>query len=246
MKKLFKIFPLTFRVYSLNDMNVFSGNATLYLLLSMVPLLTLMVGAINLLPEEYLKSFFDLVIDLFPEVPQIQSLTSDLLSRVNPRSGTVVVSISILTMLWSASNGVTALQLGLMRISGTEQSVIRRRISALLYTVLFIVLIPALLIFRVLRGSLEEIALMLSEVFQMPEIGEAFVAILEESGLITLIATACVIVLTYTFLQGHARSLLHQLPGAVFGDLLRSLAGNCRHWDLRRHLRGLPDLLHCG
>ena len=71
---------------------------------------------------------------------------------------------------------------------------------------------------------------MLSEVFQMPEIGEAFVAILEESGLITLIATACVIVLTYTFLQGHARSLLHQLPGAVFTTVLWMLSSALFEW----------------
>lgn len=230
MKRFFKLGLATYRVFNQNEMNVFSGYATLYLLMALVPLFTLVVGAINLLPEEYLKSFFDLFISLFPNIPQIQDLANDLLSRVNPQAGTIVISISLLTMLWSASNGVSALQLGLMKISGTEQSVIRRRFSALIYTVLFVVLIPMLLIFRVLRGSLIDIAFMLAEFLQMPNIAEKVVSVLEESGLITAGAMAFVVVLTYTYLEGHAHSLKHQLPGAVFTTVLWMLFSALFEW----------------
>ncbi len=230
MKKIIKVGLATYRVFSINEMNVFSGNATLYLLMAMVPMFTLVVGAINLLPEEYLKSFFDLFINLFPNVPQMKSLASELLSRVSPQAGTIVISISLLTTIWSASNGVSALQLGLKKISGAEKSAIRRKISSVLYTFLFIILIPALLIFRVFRGSLEDFALKLSNLFHMPEITETFMAILEDSGLITAAATAFVVLLAYTFLQGHTHSLKHHLPGAVFTTVLWMLFSSLFEW----------------
>ena len=230
MKKILKVGLATYHVFSFNDMNVYSGYATLYLLMAMVPLFTLVVGFINRLPEAYLKSFFDIFINVFPDIPQIRDLANDLLSRVDPQSGTIAISVSLLTMLWSASNGVSALQLALMRISGTERSAVKRKISALIYTVLFIILIPALLIFRVFRGSLENIVLRLAELLQLPEFGEAFVSIVEDSGIITVIAMAFIVVLSYTYLQGHAHSLKHQLPGALFTTVLWVLASEVFEW----------------
>ena len=234
LKRILKVGLATYSVFSKNEMSVFSGYATLYLLMSLAPLFTLIVGTVYLLPEEYLKSFAELIINLFPNIPQIQDLVNELLAHIDPQTGTIVISLSLVTMLWSSSNAVNALQLGLMRISGTEKPAIRRRISALLYTGLFVILIPALLIFRVLRGSLENFVLRIADVLQMPEFAEAVVTILEDSGLITLAAMAFVVVLTYTFLQGHKRSLMRQLPGAVFTTVFWVLFSALFEWFISK------------
>ena len=113
----------SYQLFMHKDMDVFSGNATFYILMAMVPFFTLAVGLINFLPENFLIGFGDMLVSLFPNIPQIQSMMQELVNQVNPQKGTLVVSISLLIMIWSASNGVSALQLGLMRISENKQTV---------------------------------------------------------------------------------------------------------------------------
>ncbi len=210
----------TYHVFSRNDMNIFSGNATLYILMSLIPFITLVAGSINFLPEEYLYNFCDMFVGLFPNIPQIQDFMYDLIAQINPRTGTVVISVSLLTMLWSASYGVSAIQAGLMRISSSRQSIVRRRLAAMVFTVLFIVMIFGLLIFRVLRSSISDIGLRLSLVFQSPEISEILHEILKDGGLITTVSMGFMVLLTYTFLQGYLHRIRRQLPGAVFTTIL--------------------------
>ena len=230
MKKIIRVGLTTYRVFNDNEMDVFSGYATLYLLMAMVPFFTLVVGAINFLPESYLQSFADVFVNLFPNIPQIRWLANEMISRVNPQAGTLVISISAVTILWSASKGVSAVQNGLLKISGIEQSAVMRKLSALIYTVLMILLIPALLIFRVLRGSLRELTLKLADMLHMQDFGSAFLTLLEDSGLFVIIATALVVVFSYTFMQGYTRSFKKQLPGALFTTVLWMLASSLFEW----------------
>ena len=126
----------------------------------------------------------------------------------------------MLASLWSASNGVAAIQAGLHKLSGSEGSFVKKRGAALLYTLLFILLIPALLIFQVLRGSLRTLIVSLGRTLDLPEVARVLLKIMQYSGLITLAAMVLVILLTYTFLQGERKKLRFQLPGAVFTTVL--------------------------
>ena len=45
----------TIRVYTVNEMSVYAGYTTLYILMAMVPLLTLVIGVVNLLPDVSLQ-----------------------------------------------------------------------------------------------------------------------------------------------------------------------------------------------
>ena len=154
----------------------------------------------------------------------------DLIPDFNPQTGTVVISVSLLIMLWYASNGVFAIQLGLMRISSNRQSVFRRRISAMIFTVLFIFMIIGLLIFRVLRRSISDFGLRLALLFQMPEISEFLHEILKDGGLITTVGMGFIVVMTYTFLQGQLRRIRRQLPGAVFTTILWIIFSELFEW----------------
>lgn len=220
MSILYRIGVETYRVFMRNDMNVFSGYTTLYILMAIVPFFTLAAGSIYFLPEEYLKAITDMFVSLFPNIPQMKDFANSLLVRINPQAGTIVVSVSLIIMIWSASNGVSALQLGLMRISENEQPLVKRRVSAMVYTILFIFLIPSLLIFRVLRTSLMNFGQSISDLFHMPEIYDAFVTVLEDGHLITAVGIAFIVLLTYTQLQGRSHRLRQQLPGAVFTTIL--------------------------
>ncbi len=73
MKKFFIIADRTRGVFVDNAMNVYSGFAAFYLLLSLIPLIVLLVAAIGLISEDYLVSFSELMEEIFPSIPQVQS-----------------------------------------------------------------------------------------------------------------------------------------------------------------------------
>lgn len=208
------------RLYSTNEMAVYSGYTTLYILMAMVPLLTLVIGLVNLVPTVNLEHFREVLMELLPDIPQVQTLTDMVIANVNRRAGQLAVSVSVLASLWSASNGVAAIQAGLHKLNGAGGSFVKKRGAALLYTLLFILLIPALLIFQVLRGSLRTLVASLGRTLELPELAGAILKIMQYSGLVTLAAMMLVILLTYTFLQGEKQKLRFQMPGAVFTTLL--------------------------
>ena len=210
----------TIRIYTANEMSVYAGYTTLYILMAMVPLLTLMIGVVNLLPDVSLQHVEQALHDLLPNLPEVHSLLHNIIANVNRQAGSLAVSVSVVATLWSASNGVNAIQMGLSKISGTGGSYLRQRSAAMLYTVLFIALIPAIFIFRVLRGSIETLINALNEWLNIPDIAGRILNFMEYSGLVTAAAMAIVILLAYTYLQGVRRKLRYQLPGTLFTTLL--------------------------
>jgi len=218
--KLVPVAKETQRLYSENEMSVYAGYTTLYILMAMVPLLTLVIGLVNLVPTVNLEHFRESMQELLPDIPQVQTLMTTVIANVNRKAGQLAVSVSVLASLWSASNGVAAIQAGLHKLSGCEGSFVKKRGAALLYTLLFILLIPALLIFQVLRGSLRRLIVSLGRTLNLPEVARVLLKIMQYSGLITLAAMVLVILLTYTFLQGERKKLRFQLPGAVFTTVL--------------------------
>ena len=221
MKKLLSVARETQRLYAENEMAVYAGYTTLYILMAMVPLLTLVIGLVNLVPTVDLEHFKNVVQELLPNIPQLQTMFQAVIANVNRRAGQLAVSISVLASLWSASNGVNAIQMGLRKLNGAPAaSFLKKRGSALLYTLLFILLIPALLIFRVLRGSLRTLIASLGQTLGLPEQAGWLLRVLQLSGILTAALMALMVLLAYTFLQGERRSFRDQLPGAVFATLL--------------------------
>ena len=219
-QKIMNLAKMTQQIYSINEMGVYSGYSTLYILMSLVPMLTLVIGLVNLVPAVDLQKLQTLVQELLPDVPQVQTLFETVIANVDRKTGTLAVSASVIASLWSASSGVLAIQSGLQKISGTGGSFLKKRIAALLYTLLFVLMIPALLVFMLLRSSIKTLIITLGEMLNIPDIASWLLRIIDYSGIITLAVMVLVIVLTYTILQGERRRFRLQLPGAVFTTVL--------------------------
>ena len=218
--RVWTILTETARVYTKNEMSVYAGYTTLYTMMAMVPLLSLLIGLVNLLPDVSLQHVEEALLHLLPSVPQVQSMLHTILTNVNRKAGSLAISVSAVASLWSASNGVNALQKGLHKISGRAGSFLRDRAAAMLYTLLFLIMILALLIFRVLRGSIEELIVFISSLLNVPDAAARLIGFVEYSGIITAVVMAVVILLAYTFLQGERRKLRFQLPGALFTTVM--------------------------
>ena len=210
----------TQRIYADHEMSVYAGYTTLYILMAMVPLLTLLIGVVNLLPDVSLQHVENVMWELLPNIPELRDMLHGVIMNVNRRAGTLAISLSLAASLWSASNGVSAIQLALRKISGRSGSFFRRRAAALLYTLIFVALIPALFIFRVLRGSIEQLIVLLNHSLNIPDIASMLVDFIEYSGIVTAFVMAVVILLAYSFLPGDHRKPRTQLPGALFSTVL--------------------------
>ena len=219
-KKKTNLILETVKVYADNEMSVYAGYATLHILMAMVPLMTLVIGLVNILPDVSLQHLETVLNDLLPDIEEVNALVHGIISNVNRQAGTLAISLSAIATLWSASTGVNALQAGLCKISGSSGSFIKRRAMALLYTLIFIALIPALLIFRVLRGSIEDLIGAVNRWLNIPDIAGRLLAFMEYSGLITAIVMAVVVLLAYTYLRGDRQKLRYQLPGTLFTTVL--------------------------
>ena len=219
-KKKTNLILETVKVYADNEMSVYAGYSTLHILMAMVPLMTLVIGLVNILPDVSLQHLETVLNDLLPDIEEVYALVHGIISNVNRQAGTLAISLSAIATLWSASTGVNALQAGLCKISGSSGSFIKRRAMALLYTLIFIALIPALLIFRVLRGSIEDLIGAVNRWLNIPDIAGRLLAFMEYSGLITAIVMAVVVLLAYTYLRGDRQKLRYQLPGTLFTTVL--------------------------
>jgi membrane protein len=128
----------------------------------------------------------------------------------------MVVYAFAFTCLWTGSHGVSALMAGLEKINHTQRKYFHSKPKAIVYTVLFSLLIPSMLLFQMLRSSLEDLITKLFEMLQLPEISVRINSVLEYTGIITVAAMLLVILLTFTFLPSGKRKMKKQLPGSIF------------------------------
>ena len=179
-----------------------SGHSALFIIISVFPLLILMLAFINHteIGKEPLMNFLD---SLAPKGLQgdIFASVSGLLERL----GNVAVSVTILTLLWSASGFVYSITLGLNRIyryKDRRNYFLLRGIS-LVYTLLF------LLLLMVMAG--------LSALISQAGLPTRFSSIVE--GVFSFIAVTFVSTLFYSFIPQKKSGVLTQLPGALFTAL---------------------------
>ena len=210
----------TFDVYSKHEMDVYSGNATFYLMISTVPFLMMIIYIINLLPWFTVEDVSNFLMNVVPDIPQVRTAIVSIIVNLNRYSGTMVVYAFAFTCLWSGSHGISALMAGLEKINHTQRKYIHSKPKAILYAVLFSFLIPSMLLFQMLRSSIEVIITDIFEVLKLPEIAERINGVLEYSGIVTFAAMILIIVLTFTFLPSGKRKIRNQLPGSIFSCVM--------------------------
>lgn len=205
-----------FLLYSRNDMDVYAGHATVCILTAVFPCLMLIIAVVNLLPGNLTGNLINLILSLLPDLDSIRNFIVGLLENLQAQTSSLLASASALIALWSASGGVSAVQKGMKKISVNAGSSFLDKPKALLYTVLFIIMIPALLIFQVLGNSLQEIVRDTAKLFGFASvITDAVMYIIEVSGIVTVVLAFLFILLIYRFLPGGSRSFREQIPGTA-------------------------------
>ena len=170
--------------------SMYAAHAAFFLLLSVFPfamLLLSVMGRFNLSAE----TITDAAVHILPL--QINEFFVDILHDMQAKPGVVITSVSALVTLWSASKGILSIIKGLNRVHGIEETrgFIRLRITAALYTVLFIAMIAGALCVLMLGGALYK-------------------------AVVGFALFTCFFLFVYTELPNKKINVLSQLPGALF------------------------------
>ncbi len=117
-----------------------AAQAAFFILLSVVPIISLILAVTTYLPFTQ-QDVLHLMMQIIPDdlIGYVQDIIADLYSR----AGKTVISVSAITMLWSASKGIAALMDGFNSMYQLRQENSNWLISrgiAIVYTILFILL----------------------------------------------------------------------------------------------------------
>lgn len=198
------------------NLPIFAGCATLFLLTASFPLLIWVLVIVNHLPWYSVTDLADLLYQFLPQVPEIQDTVLSVLNNLSAQSTTFVASFAAVTTLYSASSGMFAVQKGLQRLTPGARFTIYDRLLAILYTVVFEGLLLVVLLLQGLSSIFRPLSELLSANTQWRWLIEWFRHWINFSDVIAIPVLFVLILLIYTFVPGGKRPLRRQLPGTVF------------------------------
>ena len=208
------------KISSDQDLAVYAGNATLYIMMSVIPMLMVVIAAVSVMPWFTSADFRNLLFEYLPDIPEIQNLISNIITNLNGQSSSFVASLSALTSIWSASSGISAIQKGLKKMYLVPSFGIKDKVLAVIYTFLFAVQLLSLLLFQVLGSSIKEIMSSFSSDFFLFRYVGTISNVINSSSAMTIIISLIVLLLTYTYLPGGRRSMKSQFPGALLTSVI--------------------------
>lgn len=117
-----------------------AAQAAFFILLSVVPIISLILAVTTYLPFTQ-QDVLHLMMQIIPDdlIGYVQDIIADLYSR----AGKTVISVSAITMLWSASKGIAALMDGfnsMYQLRQDNSNWLISRSIAIVYTIFFILL----------------------------------------------------------------------------------------------------------
>ena len=217
MQKTKELIIKTVKIFGESKMNVYSGNATLFIITAAFPFLMLIISIVNLLPGYSPKDVADLFAQILPDLDSLKNLVESMVTNLKNQSGGLLASVAAFTTLWSASAGINAIQAGLNGLEGAQQGKgILNIVKRVLFTLMLVVLIPALLVFEMLGESIVNIIKDTLEKLGIDFTNINFTSILNVSNIIVILAAFAAVLFIYAYLPANRHSLKSQIPGTVF------------------------------
>ena len=189
---------------------VYAGNAAFFLILSFLPLLTLLLAVLQYTvfrPEDLLALFSRVV----PQ--EVLPLFRDLLqSAYVSNNGAAVISLSALAAAWSASRGIYGILRGLHAVLNLREtrSYLHIRVLCLLYMLLFVLGLVLTLLLHVFGQKL--LSLLLAQKHFLAH-GLAF--LLDHLQLYAALLLTALFCLLFLALPNRTQKLSRVLPGAA-------------------------------
>jgi len=213
MYSIIKLFKQFLKKVKNDNVNAFAAQSTLFIIMSFFPLIMVILNLIQFLPISS-QGFIELLLRAFPKIfePYISEIVNDLYEK---SSGTML-TITLITSIWSASKGVLSLVGGLNGVYNIEETrnYILLRIIAFFYTIVMIFLILVSLLLLVLGNTIYQLILK-----QLPLLATLARHLIHMRTLLFFGVTNLIFMLIYKVIPARKSKMMIQLPGAVFSSI---------------------------
>ncbi len=185
---------------------VYAAQASFFITISALPFLILVLTlAGTLMPREG-SMIKEAILDVIPS--EFAGLAETLLREVSEKSNMQLLSVSAVTLLWSASRGIRGIGAGIRNVYGGRRDgdLVRYTVKAVLYTLLWMLTVIMTLVIWVFGDAI---------LSHTPSGGLYGLLRVLNSGAFLIILTG-VFALTYKGYAGRKVRYFQQLPGALF------------------------------
>jgi membrane protein len=144
-----------------------------------------------------------------PFIPAISRMVNDIYSNVNATA----FFLAIIAVLWAAGKGFVSLIDGLNAVFDIDEhrNWIRIRLYAILYTVIFLIIIVTCLVIYVLGYRIKDILM-----DRAPFVHRVFEIILQFRALIVTLLLTVLFTFLYVAIPNRHTKIKRQIPGALF------------------------------
>lgn len=210
---LYKTIDKLFKRAADDSLYSYAGHSALFIIISFFPLLMLLLASVKYMPFTEVE-----VLELINNLPlgDANSVINTVVKEIFARSGSLALSITAITLLWSASTSVYSVTCGLNRIykhCETRNYFLLRGLS-IIYTVIFILSILLALVLMVFGGSIVDLVYKF-----FPFLKDFRFLITLVRGALSFLIIVFVIDLMYTVIPNRPSKMLRELPGAIIAGI---------------------------
>lgn len=196
-----------------DNISAFSAQAAFFLILSIVPFLSLLLTLVKYLPISQ-TMLFNTVIGVVPT--PFEPLVSTILSELYQKTNGAILSVSILVSIWSSAKGILAIVNGLQSVYHIEVKrnyFILRFISAI-YTIVFVIAIVATLLLMVFSNTIYH------ALKKNYPIAADFISIfIKQKFILSFCLLTLFFLFVYKLVRRKTSSFINMIPGAVLASL---------------------------
>ncbi|MDD6573052.1 MAG: YihY/virulence factor BrkB family protein [Thermoflexaceae bacterium] len=216
MKTIFRLYftikEITNKIMK-DHVTAYAAQSSFFIIVCFFPMIILLFNILQYTPisEEFLLSALS---TLTPS--QMNPLIQSVINEIYARPSVTIISISAIGMLWVAGKAFLGIAQGLNSIYGIEENrnYFLRRLSASLYTLIFIVTIVISLLFLVFGNQILSVSRGHFPVFAL-----LIDALLQRKELILQCFLTIFFMFLYKYVPNRKSSLIKELPGALFSAI---------------------------
>lgn len=214
MKAILTVFKNILKRIDEHKITVYAAQATLFVVISVIPFTMLLISIIK-----YIIPFdkADIMGFVNPFLHQnLMPVVDAVLNEIFSGSTISVVSVATIATVWAASKGMMALVLGLESVydTGSRRGYVERRLFAFVYTLFFVVIVAAALLFSAAGRYFVGLFVSHNPVFSgIADFIDEFPVVIH------MLILAVVCGLLYKILPGRGLTFVNQIPGALFAAL---------------------------
>ncbi len=197
------------------NISIYSAYATLFILMAIFPFIMVLLTLIQYLPispELIVDSVSKIMPDNFR--PIIEFIVNDLMKNASSKG--TLLSITVVTALWSASRGVIGILRGLNAVYRTKEqrNYILQRILATVYTLIFVGIVIVTLTFLVFGNRLQFVIMK-----YIPMLKNFNAMIVFSRSIVTILLLALFFMVIYKTFPNVKTKWRDQVPGALFASV---------------------------